>query len=80
MGGTHTHPQNLSPTGITKYNPCGPAVCVSVESACPVADQTADEAARHGGADAIAVLCATGHGPRRMMAQISQIRSCETDM
>eukprot|EP01047_Picozoa_sp_COSAG01_P009132 COSAG01_NODE_370_length_18018_cov_142.063620_27_plen_121_part_00 len=25
MGGTHTHPQNLSPTEITKSNPCGHA-------------------------------------------------------
>jgi hypothetical protein len=29
MGGTHTHPQNLSPTEIIKYNPCGPGSLTS---------------------------------------------------
>eukprot|EP01047_Picozoa_sp_COSAG01_P129281 COSAG01_NODE_58720_length_304_cov_0.995122_1_plen_73_part_01 len=31
---THTHPQNLSPTEIPKYNPCGPIRNAETQPCC----------------------------------------------
>jgi hypothetical protein len=49
MGGTHTHPQNLSPTGLTKSNPCGPGTiggCL-LPAWRPIATSSTGRAASH---------------------------------